>query len=136
MFSSQIDASCFSFGGRGDDFLDRSAKDVNQAISSIRGNPSEVVVSCSATSGLGLDETDSVRCDFQHLIAGVEADHTVWMGVEIIYQHIRFVFGLRHRFGLLGCNFVERGEYASVTGASKVHEGAVDGLHLCGALEV
>ena len=53
MAAALVDASCFSFRGRGDDIFDGLADDVDGAIDSVRSVPPKVVVGCSAASGFG-----------------------------------------------------------------------------------
>ena len=52
--------------------------------------PSEVLDSFCAAVGFWEDVGGSVRYDFEDHVAGVVADGCIWVGVEIIHQHIAF----------------------------------------------
>ena len=52
--------------------------------------PSEVVDGCYAAAGFWEDDKGSVRYDFEDYVAGMVADSCIWVGVEIIHQHVAF----------------------------------------------
>ena len=49
-----------------------------------------MVDGCCAAAGFWGDEEGSIRYDFEDHAAGVVEDDCIWVGVEIIHQHVTF----------------------------------------------
>ena len=52
--------------------------------------PSEVVYGCCTAAGFWEDKEGGVGYNFEDHVAVVVADGCIWVGVEIVYQHVSF----------------------------------------------
>ena len=71
-------------------FFDGLTKDINEAVLFIVVYPSEVVYGCCAAAVFWEDEKGGVEYNLEDHVSGVVADCCIWVGVEIVHQHVTF----------------------------------------------
>ena len=128
VLASHVYAACFGFGGGRYDVFDGLAEHVDGAVGTVAVLPSKVVMSGGATSCAWLDEVGCVRGHLEDHVAGVVADHGVWISMEVLHEHVRFLNRVCCGRSLFGDDFIQSREDTRVASAAVIQERAVDGL--------
>ena len=128
VLTARVKSSCIDFCGGSNYILDRLENYVDRSVDVVRViNPSEVVMVGDAAASFGLHEVSGAGRDIEDHVAGVEANESVGICVEVVHDPVCLFHGVYGRFGMLESCIVEGDKDAGVE-LDVEDEGVIDGL--------